>query len=252
MTALLEVKNLNKHFGGLHAVKNVSFTVERGEIVGVLGPNGAGKTTLYNLLTGFIAPDPGASVVFDGHDLLGRAPHRIAGLGISRTFQLCRPFIGMSVLENVVVGALGSRRGQHGAGLDERAQALLAQVGLGGKEGVPVEVLSYGDQRRLEIARALAAKPKLLLLDEPFAGLGGGEIADLSALIRKVHADEGLTVVLIEHKLREFMRLVGRVIALDFGEVIAQGSPEDIVRHPAVIEAYIGRDATGTEGLHAA
>jgi branched-chain amino acid transport system ATP-binding protein len=252
MSALLEVTNLNKHFGGLHAVKNVSFAVDRGEIVGVLGPNGAGKTTLYNLLTGFIAPDPGASAAFDGHQLLGRSPHRIAGLGISRTFQLCRPFIGMSVLENVIVGALGSQRARRGTELVARAQSLLGQVGLGGKEAVPVEVLSYGDQRRLEIARALAASPSLLLLDEPFAGLGGGEIADLSALIRKVHAEEGLTVVLIEHKLREFMRLVGRVIALDFGEVIAQGSPEDIVRHPAVIEAYIGRDAAGVEGVHAA
>ena len=252
MSALLEVANLNKHFGGLHAVKDVSFTVEPGEIVGILGPNGAGKTTLYNLLTGFIAPDPGATVLFEGSSLLGVAPHRIAGRGISRTFQLCRPFIGMSVLENVIVGALGSKRGQ-GADLDARAQALLGRVGLAGKEGVPVEVLSYGDQRRLEIARALAAKPALLLLDEPFAGLGSGEIADLSALIRQVHADEGLTVLLIEHKLREFMRLVGRVIALDFGEVIAQGSPEDIVRHPAVIEAYIGRsDPVEAEPNHAA
>ena len=252
MSTLLEVVNLNKHFGGLHAVKDVSFSVEPGEIVGILGPNGAGKTTLYNLLTGFIAPDPGATVLFEGSSLLGLAPHRIAGLGISRTFQLCRPFIGMSVLENVIVGALGSKRGQ-GDNLDGRAQALLARVGLAGKEGVPVEVLSYGDQRRLEIARALAAKPALLLLDEPFAGLGSGEIADLSALIRQVHADEGLTVLLIEHKLREFMRLVGRVIALDFGEVIAQGSPEDIVRHPAVIEAYIGRsDPVEVEPQHAA
>ena len=251
MSALLEVANLNKHFGGLHAVKDVSFTVEPGEIVGILGPNGAGKTTLYNLLTGFIAPDPGATVLFEGSSLLGVAPHRIAGRGISRTFQLCRPFIGMSVLENVIVGALGSKRGQ-GNDLDARAQALLGRVGLAGKEGVPVEVLSYGDQRRLEIARALAAKPALLLLDEPFAGLGSGEIADLSALIRQVHADEGLTVLLIEHKLREFMRLVERVIALDFGEVIAQGSPEDIVRHPAVIEAYIGRsDPVETEPQHA-
>ena len=252
MTALLEVRNLNKHFGGLHAVKNVSFSVERGEILGILGPNGAGKTTLYNLLTGFIAPDPGGRIVFDGQDLLGRPPHRIAGLGISRTFQLCRPFIGMSVLENVIVGALGSRRSK-GDDLDARAQALLGKVGLAGKERVPVEVLSYGDQRRLEIARALAAKPALLLLDEPFAGLGSGEINDLSALIRQVHADEGLTVMLIEHKLREFMRLVERVIALDFGEVIAEGSPEQIVQHPAVIEAYIGRgNAVEMEPSHAA
>ena len=246
MSALLEVSDLNKHFGGLHAVRNVSFTVERGEVVGILGPNGAGKTTLYNLLTGFIAPDAGARVVFEGRMLIGLAPHRIAGLGISRTFQLCRPFVGMSVLENVIVGALGSKRGDR-EDLDTRAHTLLQRVGLAGKERVPVEVLSYGDQRRLEIARALAAKPLLLLLDEPFAGLGSGEIADLSALIRQVHADEGLTVLLIEHKLREFMRLVGRVIALDFGEVIAQGTPEDIVRHPAVIEAYIGRGNADAE-----
>ena len=241
MSALLEVANLHKHFGGLHAVKNVSLAIERGEVVGILGPNGAGKTTVYNLLTGFIAPDPGATIVFRGTSLLGLAPYRIAALGISRTFQLCRPFVGLSVLENVVVGALGARGGER-TDLDARARRLLAQVGLAGKEGVAVEVLSYGDQRRLEIARALAARPALLLLDEPFAGLGSGEIADLSALIRRVHADEGLTVVLIEHKLREFMRLVDRVVALDFGEVIAEGLPEDVVRHPAVVEAYIGRD----------
>jgi branched-chain amino acid transport system ATP-binding protein len=258
MTALLEVANLGKHFGGLHAVRNVSFSIERGEIVGILGPNGAGKTTLYNLLTGFIAPDAGARVVFEGRSIVGLAPHRIAGLGISRTFQLCRPFIGMSVLENVIVGALGARSGE-ARDLEARAGGLLDRVGLAGKAQMPVEALSYGDQRRLEIARALAAKPSLLLLDEPFAGLGSGEIADLSTLIRQLHADEGLTVLLIEHKLREFMRLVGRVIALDFGEVIAQGTPQEIVRHPAVIEAYVGRDdAAGidaighTEPTHAA
>ncbi len=240
MTALLEVRNLNKHFGGLHAVKDVSFKVERGEFVGILGPNGAGKTTLYNLLTGFIAPDAGASIVFEGRSILGVAPYKVAALGISRTFQLCRPFVGMSVLENVIVGALGTKRADT-RDLDAQAAILLRRVGLAGKEQIPVEVLSYGDQRRLEIARALAAKPALLLLDEPFAGLGSGEIEDLSVLLRQVHADEGLTILLIEHKLREFMRLVGRVIALDFGEVIACGTPDEIVQHPAVIEAYIGR-----------
>lgn len=251
MSALLDLANVNKHFGGLHAVRNVTFSVRRGEVVGILGPNGAGKTTLYNLLTGFIRPDAGARIVFDGRDVVGMPPHRVAALGISRTFQLCRPFVGMSVLENVIVGGLGAHR-HDGAALDERARSLLGQVGLAGKEATPVEVLSYGDQRRLEIARALAARPKLLLLDEPFAGLGSGEIADLSGLIRQVHAAEGLTVMLIEHKLREFMRLVDRVVALDFGEVIAEGKPDDIVRHPAVIEAYIGRDVPETEAAHAA
>jgi len=155
MSALLEVSSLNKHFGGLHAVKDVSFSIAAGEIVGILGPNGAGKTTLYNLLTGFIPADSG-SVVFNGRTLSDLAPYRIAGLGISRTFQLCRPFVGMTVLENVVVGGLGARAGER-ADLDARALALLEQVGLIGKEQLLVEVLSYGDQRRLEIARALAA-----------------------------------------------------------------------------------------------
>jgi len=251
LSALLEVSGLNKHFGGLHALRNVSLSIAPAEIVGILGPNGAGKTTLYNLLTGFIAAESG-SVVFKGRNLRGLAPYRIAGLGMSRTFQLCRPFVGMTVLENVIVGGLGVR-GSGAAELGARALALLEQVGLAGKERLRVEALSYGDQRRLEIARALAAKPTLLLLDEPFAGLGSGEIADLSALIRSVHAEQGLTVMLIEHKLHEFMRLVGRVIALDFGEVIAEGVPEEIVRHPAVIEAYIGRaDADVAEQADAA
>ena len=251
MSALLEVAELNKHFGGLHALRNVSFSIAPGEIVGILGPNGAGKTTLYNLLTGFIPPDSG-SVRFKGRSLRGLAPYRIAGLGISRTFQLCRPFVGMSVFENVIVGGLGAHSADR-AGLAARALALLKQVGLGEKAQLPVENLSYGDQRRLEIARALAATPALLLLDEPFAGLGSSEIADLSALIRNVHAEQGLTVLLIEHKLHEFMRLVGRVIALDFGEIIAEGTPEYIVRHPAVVEAYIGRgDAQAEEPAHAA
>jgi branched-chain amino acid transport system ATP-binding protein len=236
---LLEVEGLDKHFGGLHAVRNVSFSVAKGEIVGLLGPNGAGKTTIYNLLTGFIAADSGR-IALEGRELRGRLPYQIARLGISRTFQLCRPFIGMTVLENVIVGALGTA-GRNRADLDSRARALLASVGLASKEALAVDVLSYGDQRRLEIARALAAQPALLLLDEPFAGLGSGEIADLATLIRRLHAEQGLTVMLIEHKLREFMQLVQRVIVLDFGAVIARGTPDEVVRHPAVIEAYVGR-----------
>lgn len=238
MQPLLSVRGLDKRFGGLHAVKQVDLDVAPGEIVGILGPNGAGKTTIYNLLTGFIAPDSG-QVQFDGRSVLRTPPHRIVGLGIARTFQLCRPFVGMTVLENVRVGSLGPRVPK--VDLDARARSLVAQVGLAGKESRPAELLSYGDQRRLEIARALASEPKLLLLDEPFAGLGSGEIDELSTLIRRLHAERGLTILLIEHKLREFMKLVSRVVAIDFGEVIAMGTPDQVVQDARVIEAYIGR-----------
>ena len=239
MTALLEVEGVTKRFGGLVAVKDVSFALEPGEITGILGPNGAGKTTLFNLLTGFIPMDLGAAR-FDGRALAGLAPHRIVNLGLARTFQLCRPFRGMSVLENASVGCLAPRV-RHEGSVEARAKRILEQVGLADKAATPVDVLPYGDLRRLEIARALATRPKLLLLDEPFAGLGGSEIGPLSALIRKLHAEEGLTILIIEHKLREFMQLVRRVIAMDFGEVIASGAPQEIVRHPRVVEAYIGR-----------
>jgi len=236
--SLLSVKNLDKRFGGLHAVKDVSLDVQKGDILGILGPNGAGKTTIYNLLTGFIKPDNG-EVLLEGQPLLGLPPHKVVGLGVARTFQLCRPFVGLSVLENVMVGSLGPRVPT--VDLTERARHLLAQVGLAGKEDSPAELLSYGDQRRLEIARALATEPRLLLLDEPFAGLGSGEIAALSELIRDLHKNQGLTILLIEHKLREFMQLVSHVVAIDFGQVIATGSPSEIVKNPKVIEAYIGR-----------
>jgi branched-chain amino acid transport system ATP-binding protein len=247
MTALLEVNGLNKRFGGLHAVKDVSFTLQIGSITGVLGPNGAGKTTMFNLLTGFISFDTG-TVNFDGQSLAGLAPHKIVNRGLARTFQLARPFVGMSVLENVEVACLAPRVRRAGnAGV--RAQALLDQVGLGDKSLQLVDVLSYGDLRRLEIARALATRPKLLLLDEPFAGLGAGEIQPLADLIRALHRSEGLTILIIEHKLREFMQLVQEVIAMDFGEVVAIGTPAEIVRNPRVVEAYIGKKDFGTPVL---
>jgi branched-chain amino acid transport system ATP-binding protein len=246
MTALLDVADLSKRFGGLVAVKNVSFSLAAGEITGILGPNGAGKTTLFNLLTGFIQADTG-TVVFDGQPIRGLVPYRIVNRGLARTFQLTRPFVGMSVLENVIVGCLAPRvRGDGHAAV--RAQQMLDHVGLGDKAELPVDVLPYGDLRRLEIARALATHPKLLLLDEPFAGLGTSEIEPLAALIRRLHAEEGLTILIIEHKLREFMALVTRVIAMDFGEIIAVGPPTDIVRHPRVVEAYIGKTELQAEG----
>jgi branched-chain amino acid transport system ATP-binding protein len=239
MTALLQVERLNKRFGGLHAVKDVSFALEGGSITGVLGPNGAGKTTVFNLLTGFIVFDTGA-VHLDGRTLAGLKPHRIVNRGLARTFQLARPFLGMTVLENVEVACLAPRVRQTGHPR-ARAQEWLDQVGLGDKAALLADVLPYGDLRRLEIARALATKPRLLLLDEPFAGLGAGEIEPLATLIRSLHRSEGLTILIIEHKLREFMQLVERVIAMDFGEIVAIGDPAAIVRHPRVVEAYMGK-----------
>jgi branched-chain amino acid transport system ATP-binding protein len=245
MSAILEVQDVSKRFGGLTAVKNVSFTLQPGELTGILGPNGAGKTTLFNLLTGFIPADSG-SIRFEGQELRGLAPYKIVNRGVARTFQLTRPFLGMTVLENVVVACL-SRRARDAHDKEIRAQQLLDQVGLGAKAKDAVETLPYGDLRRLEIARALATKPSLLLLDEPFAGLGSSEIEPLAQLIKHLHREEKLTILLIEHKLREFMALVSRVIAIDFGEIIAVAAPADIVRDPRVIEAYIGR----TEADHA-
>ena len=240
MTTLLAVDALIKRFGGLTAVREVGFSLDPGEIVGILGPNGAGKTTLFNLLTGFIRPDAGA-VRFAGQSIVGLAPHRIVNLGLARTFQLCRPFAGLSVLENVMVACYAPRAQAAGIAVTTHARKMLEQVGLGDQSAVPAQALSYGDQRRLEIARALATGPTLLLLDEPFAGLGSSEIEPLAQLIRRLHREQNLTILIIEHKLQEFMQLVQRVIALDFGEIIATGTPTEIVRHPKVIEAYIGR-----------
>ncbi|MBR2118252.1 MAG: ABC transporter ATP-binding protein [Pseudomonadota bacterium] len=245
MTVLLEVNDVTKRFGGLTAVKNATFTLQKGELTGILGPNGAGKTTLFNMLTGFMAPTSGA-VTFNGEAVQGLAPYKVVNRGMARTFQLCRPFVGMNLLENVLVACMSPRAHQD-HDKEERARHLLEQVGLGGRGAEPVETLPYGDLRRLEIARALATRPDLLLLDEPFAGLGSSEIEPLAQLIRRLHREENLTILLIEHKLREFMALVSRVIAMNFGEIIAVGPPEEIVKNPKVIEAYIGK----TEDAHA-
>ena len=245
MTVLLEVNDVTKRFGGLTAVKNATFTLQKGELTGILGPNGAGKTTLFNMLTGFMAPTSGA-VTFNGEALQGLAPYKVVNRGMARTFQLCRPFVGMNLLENVLVACMSPRAHQD-HDKEERARHLLEQVGLGGRGSEPVETLPYGDLRRLEIARALATRPGLLLLDEPFAGLGSSEIEPLAQLIKRLHREENLTILLIEHKLREFMALVSRVIVMNFGEIIAVGPPEEIVKNPKVIEAYIGK----TEDAHA-
>ena len=244
MTALLEVAKVTKRFGGLVAVRDVSFDLAQGEILGILGPNGAGKTTLFNVITGFMPPNDG-EIRFEGRSLRGIRPHRLVNLGIARTFQLCRPFVGMSVLENVMVPCYAPRSARAAARASQHALSILERIGLANRAELPAELLSYGDQRRLEIARALATEPKLLLLDEPFAGLGSAEIEPIAALIRGLHRETGLTILIIEHKLREFMQLVQRVVALDFGEVIATGTPQQIVKNERVIEAYIGRSEAG-------
>jgi branched-chain amino acid transport system ATP-binding protein len=238
--ALLTTEGLTKRFGGLTAVDAVTFAVQAGDLVGIIGPNGAGKTTLFSLLAGFLRPDHGV-VVFNGHRISGRPPHRIVDQGLARTFQVVRPFTNMTVVENVATACVSPRARRMSRGRDvwQHAMEILAAVALEQKTHQPVETLPFGDLRRLEIARALASHPELLLLDEPFSGLGHSETAPLVALIGTL-AQRGTTILIVEHKLRELMRLVTRVIAMQFGQIIAEGPPAVVARSPRVVEAYLG------------
>jgi branched-chain amino acid transport system ATP-binding protein len=237
---LLEVEHLSKHFGGVRAVWDVGFTVAEGELVGIMGPNGSGKTTLFNLIAGALAPDAG-SIRLRGRDIGGLPPHRICARGVARTFQLVRPFAGLSALDNVLVGRLYGRAAGSRAEAVAEAGRLLTLVGLEGRAAVPAARLTLIDRKRLELARALATSPALLLLDEFMAGLNPTETATAMALVRRL-LGEGVTILMVEHIVWALMDLSRRLIVLSAGEKIAEGPPEAVAANPAVVDVYLGTE----------
>lgn len=244
MMHLLQVENLTKRFGGLIAVNNVSFHIDEGEMVGIIGPNGAGKTTLFNLISGFLNPDSG-TVKFKGGNIIGLATHKIVNNGIARTFQVVRPFRHLPVIANVMV-ALKSPRGARKIEwiktFERKAVDMLEDVGLTELMLEPAENVGHGDLKRLEMARALATEPDLLMLDEPFGGLNPLETDFLMKSIQRVHLDHPTRgIIIVEHKLYALMKIVQRVIVLHQGEKIAEGTPEETAKNKKVIEVYMGK-----------
>jgi branched-chain amino acid transport system ATP-binding protein len=235
--ARLELEGLDKSFRGLRAVHDVSFAVPAGAIHALIGPNGAGKTTIFNMIAGALAPDAGA-VRLDGRVISGLRPDRICDAGVGRTFQLVKPFKGLSVLENVTVGAL--HRKAHLAEAREAAAAILSRLGLHDRRHQLAESLTLPDRKRLEVARALATEPKLLLLDEVMAGLRPTEVDVMVGFLRELNQRTGLTILLIEHVMRAVMALAAEVVVVSYGEKIAQGTPLEITRHQDVLDVYLG------------
>jgi branched-chain amino acid transport system ATP-binding protein len=236
MPEALVISKLSKRFGGLRAVQDVSFSVQEGETVALIGPNGAGKTTSFNLITGYYRPDTGSVTAF-GRDMVGLPPHDVCAHGLARTFQVARPFGGMTVLANVMTGAF--LRNKHIGAARERAREVIAFVGLSAKEHSAARELTTIDQRRLEMARALATKPRLLLLDEVMAGLNPSEVDQAIALIGKL-SKLGLTILIVEHVMRAIMAVAQHIVVLDHGQKIAEGNPDQIVANQEVIRAYLG------------
>lgn len=258
--ALLETIGVTKRFGGLTAVMKMDFKIEQGEILSIIGPNGAGKTTFFNTLTGIYRPEEG-KIIFNGHPLIGLRPDQIAALGISRTFQNIRLFGNMTVIENILVG-MHTRLKQNPLQVllrnkafveeeqeaEARAAQLMQYVGLTNVGNELARNLPYGAQRRVEIARALAANPTLLLLDEPTAGMNPQETAEAIKLFRRIRDEKGITILLIEHDMRVVMSISERITVMDYGEKIAEGLPEQIRSNQRVIEAYLGRETVSEKG----
>jgi branched-chain amino acid transport system ATP-binding protein len=234
------MRGISKSFRGLKAVTGASFAVTPGAIHGLIGPNGAGKTTIFNMVAGVYSPDEG-EILFDGKPVHGLRPDQICAAGIGRTFQIVKPFAGLSVLDNVVVGAL--LREHRVTAAKAHAAQILERLGLAPKRDLPASALTLPDRKRLEVARALATRPRLLLLDEVMAGLRPTECDQMVAVFRELNRAEGLTILLIEHVMRAVMALAQRIVVLNYGRIIAHGAPEEVVRNPAVLECYLGEEA---------